>query len=249
MPITITSTEAETQLIERKLLVTDPWYELISQMLSRVITDFEGKTILEIGCGIGGFCLRMAQMEAKVIGLDISQSAIKKAKQLAQKHRVKKYVDFIIGDAQYLPFKDQSGDVVICSETLEHVQNSQLAFNELIRATQKSGYLCITVPNLFSIMFLEFLVLFAIGQPQYARNFLSVEKEHIFHIKKVTRMLDNRSLNTIEIRGADLLHLPPRIKKALKIEHYLKIISNKLLEHFPTLGVLCATIGVLARRK
>lgn len=249
MPITITSTEAETQLIERKLLVTDPWYELISQMLSRVITDFEGKTMLEIGCGIGGFCLRMAQMEARVIGLDISQSAIKKAKQLAQKHRVKKYVDFIIGDAQYLPFKDQSGDVVICSETLEHVQNSQLAFNELIRATRKSGYLCITVPNLFSIMFLEFLVLFAIGQPQYARKFLSVEKEHIFHIKKVIKLLDNESLSTIEIRGADLLHLPPRIRKALKIEYCLKIISNELIEHFPTLNVLCATIGVLVKRK
>jgi ubiquinone/menaquinone biosynthesis C-methylase UbiE len=236
-------------LIKRKILHIDPWYELINQMLDHVIKDFKGRIVLEIGCGLGGFCIYTAQKGAYVVGLDISLTAIKKAKELVKKILDTENIEFIVGDAQHLPFKNDIGEVVICSETLEHVPNSEKAFSELVRTTQKSGYLCITVPNFFSTMFLEYLVLFSVGQPKYAQNFMSVEKEHIFNIRKLAELLrSSKSITVLRISGIDLLHLPPRIRDMLKIEPHLKIISNKLLELFPMLNLVCATIGVLARK-
>lgn len=239
----------QDKLIRRKILIIDPWYELILRMLSKVIDNFKDRKMLEIGCGLGGFCIHIARKGAEVIGLDISAVAIKKAKEIAKQYGIGKSVEFVVGDAQHLPFKDLSGEIIVCSETLEHIPNSELAFSELVRITQKSGYLCITVPNLLSTMFFEYLILSTLGQPQYAREFLSVEKEHIFHIFKIKKLLYRGLLDVLEIKSVDLLHLPPRLRETLKIGFYLDIISSKLQRSFSILSLFGATIGILARKK
>lgn len=88
---------------------------------------------MEVGCGFGGFCIRLAVEGASPVGLDISSGAIRKAKDIARRYGV--HVDFVIGDAQFLPFKEEFSEIVICSETLEHVENYELAFRKLIRVT------------------------------------------------------------------------------------------------------------------
>lgn len=238
--------------IERKLSLTDPWYQLILKMMKSVINGFQGKRILEVGCGLGGFCIRVAGKGGNSIGLDVSSSAIRKAKDLAKQYKVQNQVDFVVGDAQFLPFKDQSNELVICSETLEHVANYEQAFRELVRVTEKSGYLCVTVPNLLSTMFFGYIVLLCIGQPQYAKKFLYVEKEHIFHFFKVKKLFSRENLKVMEIRSTDFLYLPPTIRKALKIENHLKAISDRiegfLENHRLPLRLFGANIGVIARR-
>lgn len=65
---------------ETKLTLSDPWYQLILKMLKPVVTSFEGKRVLEVGCGLGVFCSHIATEKGEAIGLDISRSAILKAK-------------------------------------------------------------------------------------------------------------------------------------------------------------------------
>jgi hypothetical protein len=110
--------------------------------------------------------------------------------------------------------------------------------------------LCLTVPNLLSGLFFEYMILFLIGQPQYAKDFGCLEKEHIFHLFKLRRLLNRENLKVLEIRSADFLHLPPTIKKALKIDRRPSAVSGNLATHGFSLrlGLFGATIGVVAKR-
>ena len=242
-----------SDVIERKLRLGDPWYQLILKMLKSAIHEFNGKVILEVGCGFGGYCVYLAKAGAKAIGVDISSRAIREAKNLAKQLGVQGRVDFIIADAQFLPFKDQANEIVVCSETLEHVPNYKKAFSELVRVTTKSGYLCITVPNLLSTSLFEYIVLLLIGQPQYVKKQACLEKEHIFHIFKLRALLDREDVRVIKIRSTDFLHLPPRVRKALKISQSLKIISDRIEDYLEAhelpLRLFGANIGVLARKQ
>ena len=237
--------------IERKIGVNDPWYQLILKMFEEHF-QFQGKRILEVGCGLGGFCIKLAEKGTDSIGLDISRYAIKKAKDLAKRCNVENQVDFIIGDAQSLPFKNGSYSTVICSETLEHVENYEQAFNEIVRIVKNQGQICITLPNLLSTMFPVYIFLLVMGQPRYAKKFLNVEKEGIFHYFKIKKLVNRKDLEVIKIQSTDFLYLPPRIKKLFKIEQHLKKMSDSIEDYVEryNLGLkyLGANIGVLATK-
>jgi len=197
---------------------------------------------------LGGFCIQVAKEDGESIGLDISSSALQKARDLAQRYEVRSRVDFIIGDAQFLPIRDQTSDIVVCSETLEHVANPDRAFHELVRATKNSGYLCLTVPNLFSTLFFEYVFFLLFGQPKFVKQFLSVGKEYIFHYSKVKRLFCREDLRIIDIRGTDFLHLHPKITRVLGIDPHLKVLSNEL-ERKKIFRFFGANIGVLAKKQ
>ena len=242
-----------SEMIQDKLSLTDPWYHLVMGMLQSVVSDFSEWRIIEVGCGIGGFVMNVAQKGAIVIALDVSANAVHIARDLAKQLGLQSKVDFVIGDAQCLPLKEQVVDVVVCSETLEHVPDYEKAFRELVRITKRSGYLCLTVPNFVSTAFFANLFLLLKGQPSYVKSHLCVEKEHVFHVFKLRKLLDQENVKVITIRSVDFLHLPPRIRKALKIGQSLKVISDKvecfLGNHISPLRLMGANIGVLAKKE
>lgn len=250
--LNMTMKDRISAVIDRKLDLSDPWYQLIIKMLRTVIFEFKGKRILEIGCGFGGFCIFVANRGGYAIGVDISSASIHKAKDLANQMGVKSLTDFVIGDACFLPFKDQSNEIVVSSETLEHIESYETAFNELVRVTSKLGYICLTVPNLLSASFIEFLILLLIGQPQYIKKQACLEKEHIFHIFKLKRLLSKRYLRIKMIQSTDFLHLPPLVRRALKLDYILRIISTQIedysVKHNLPLRFFGANIGVLAQK-
>jgi ubiquinone/menaquinone biosynthesis C-methylase UbiE len=238
--------------LERKLLLTDPWYRLIVRMMESVINDFNSMRIIEIGCGFGGFSNWLAKRGADVIGLDISSIAIRKAKNFAKQSGVRDRVDFVVGDARFLPFKSLAGDCIVCSETLEHVSNYEKAFAELVRLAKKSGYLCVTIPNLFSTLIFEEIVLLLIGQPKYVKKELNVETEQIFNLFKLKKLIYREDLKVIKIQSTDFLHIPPTVKGALRIGRYVDIVSDQIENHlekanFP-LKLFGSNIGLLARK-
>ena len=190
-------------MIKRKLSLADPWYQLILRMIkSNISADFHLKNILEVGCGKGGFCIRTGEKCKNVVGLDLSAGSIRKAKNLAKELGYRQNVDFVIGDAQFLPFKDGSGFITVCAETLEHIPHFAKAFQELVRVTEKSGYLFITVPNYISTQLLELWLWSLIGEGGRRHGL------HIFHYLKVKRLFKRRDLEILDIRGTDFIHIP-----------------------------------------
>jgi len=241
-----------SEMIWDKLSLADPWYQLVMEML-RSVCNFSGKRIIEVGCGLGGFVANVSRDCGEVIGLDVSSKAVHIAKNVVTQLGIKDKVSFVIGDAQFLPFKAQSGDILVCSETLEHVPDYERAFGELIRVTKNSGYLCLTVPNFLSTAFFENVILLLVGQPSYVKSHVSVEKEHIFHAFKLKKLINQQDMNVVTMRSVDFLHLPPRVRKFLRIDWILKIISNRLenffMNYFSPLKLAGANIGVLLKKK
>jgi ubiquinone/menaquinone biosynthesis C-methylase UbiE len=98
-------------------------------------------SILDVGCGEGFTLLRLKDenIGKKLSGIDNSDRAISYGKKNFPFLHIKK------GDVYKLPFKDNSFDLVLCMEVLEHLDNPIEALIELRRVSRK--YVLLSVPN------------------------------------------------------------------------------------------------------
>jgi 2-polyprenyl-3-methyl-5-hydroxy-6-metoxy-1,4-benzoquinol methylase len=79
----------------------------VKERYKKIIAEScEGKRVLEYGCATGGTTFSRARRGAKVFGIDISEEAVKKAKQAAAKENLD--VDFAVMNAEELQFPNQS---------------------------------------------------------------------------------------------------------------------------------------------
>ena len=100
----------------------------------------------DIGCGGGYNIRRMLEMSAKArfIGLDISDESVKKAEKI-NKAELGKRVKIVKGNAEKLPFKDNSIDLITAFETVFFWKKPEKGFMEVYRTLVKGG--CFAVIN------------------------------------------------------------------------------------------------------
>lgn len=75
-----------------------------------------GSRVLDVGCGTGivaRFAATRLVGAGRLIGVDLSEGAIQKARELASEEGLDGSVAFDTGDAEHLAFADQSFDVVV----------------------------------------------------------------------------------------------------------------------------------------
>lgn len=117
-----------------------------------------GGTMLDIGCGEGRHSLGLtAQMPLQAWGVDLSEESLRTAHQRyqtdfhaqAQGDDGQPLCRFAVADAAHLPFADESFDLVVCSEVLEHLPDYQPALAEMRRVLKPTGVLAITVPRFY----------------------------------------------------------------------------------------------------
>ena len=75
-----------------------------------------GMDVLDIGCGTGIFSRYFAETGARVTSIDISPDLIEQAKK-----ETTLSVNYLLGDAEHLPFPDSSFDVVAGSSIVHHL--------------------------------------------------------------------------------------------------------------------------------
>jgi ubiquinone/menaquinone biosynthesis C-methylase UbiE len=128
---------------------SSPWYKLVLEFLPAV----EGKRILEVACGRGGFSRLLASKGAMILGADFSESAVRIAKEkLLRDPALADRVTYMQADAQNLPFGDRTFDIVISCETIEHVPDERAALREMYRVCKPGGSLYLTTPNYLNFM-------------------------------------------------------------------------------------------------
>lgn len=98
-------------------------------------------TFLDIGCGEGYFC-RHASKDFHTIGIDISQEALI----LAKEHSPQTL--FMAASAMgEIPLKDNSVDIVVSCDVLEHLAQPALLLKEIHRILKPSGLSLLSTPN------------------------------------------------------------------------------------------------------
>jgi 2-polyprenyl-3-methyl-5-hydroxy-6-metoxy-1,4-benzoquinol methylase len=101
------------------------------------------KKVLDCACGEGYGSALLAQSATSVLGVDVSQQAIQHAKQRYSRRNLQ----FSIGDATALALPDETFDVVVSFETLEHLSLQDQMLAEFKRVLTASGVLLISSPD------------------------------------------------------------------------------------------------------
>ncbi len=97
--------------------------------------------VLVVGCGTGwNSCYIAREFECNVVGIDIAEHMITRAKERAEEMNLTDKVDFRIGDAYNLQFDDNSFDVVLTVFVSQFLDKTK-AFKEFVRVLKPNGYL------------------------------------------------------------------------------------------------------------
>ena len=119
---------------------------------NRININPEG-TMLDLGCGEGRHIFGVMEKfpDLKCIGLDPHIESLDKAfeglKFLESISNTK--TSFLSGSAYSLPFCDDSFDLVVCSEVLEHLHDYKDAIKEINRVLKPGGQFLASVPAEF----------------------------------------------------------------------------------------------------
>ena len=134
-------------ILGRMMLISmDREHLPMAQWALKQITIPDKGRIADLGCGGGYNIRRMLDMsaQAKLIGLDISDESVRKARKV-NKNELGKRVKIIKGSAEKLPFKDNSIDLMTAFETVFFWKKPEKAFGEIYRSLVSGG--CLAVIN------------------------------------------------------------------------------------------------------
>lgn len=108
----------------------------------------EGRRVLDVGCGEGYGTRELARHARFVIGLDADATVL----QAARRRYVAANLRWICGEADALPFRDGSIDLLCCFQVLEHFEQPEHFLREAHRVLTTRGHLLLTTPNRAAIL-------------------------------------------------------------------------------------------------
>jgi 2-polyprenyl-3-methyl-5-hydroxy-6-metoxy-1,4-benzoquinol methylase len=101
------------------------------------------KSVLEVGCAIGYFTKAMVKRGCKVVGIEIDPEAAARAEEWAER--------VVVGDIDrgevWDQLDDESFDVVLCGDVLEHLRDPLGALQSAVRKLKPDGVVVTSFPN------------------------------------------------------------------------------------------------------
>lgn len=88
--------------------------------------------VIDVGCGEQPLREIVEAGGGRYLGIDVDRS--------------RRSREQVVGSVLDLPLREGCGDIVVCSEVLEHVWGTERAFAELVRVLRPGGVLLLTVP-------------------------------------------------------------------------------------------------------
>lgn len=120
-------------------------YAVNQQNILELLQGLSEVKLLDVGCGDGKFSLEIMKRTSpcELYGIDNNKSIIKESQMRG--------IDVIIVDAQHLPFLEESFDIVVTNQVIEHVLNVDQFLNEVRRVVKKNGIFLLSTPNLCAL--------------------------------------------------------------------------------------------------
>lgn len=106
----------------------------------------EGNVVVDLGSGAGLDCFlasRKVGKSGKVIGVDMTEAMITKARENAKKYEIAN-VEFRLGDIEALPVEDNSVDIVISNCVINLAPNKRQVFTEAYRVLKHGGKMVVS---------------------------------------------------------------------------------------------------------
>jgi len=158
--------------------------------------------VLDLGCGAGRHSVYLARNGFDVVGIDVSKSALRIAKEWAQEENLGK-VRFVQGTMTHIPFRDSQFDAIISVSVVHHAVKEDIeeTIDEIHRILKRNG---IFLANLASVKdprygkgeMVEantFKMLEAFEEKQFA------ELHHFFTRQKISELLVPFSKAEVEL--------------------------------------------------
>lgn len=115
--------------------------DLIEELL-KAVPGQNISNILDVGCGIGGSTLYLAQKyQAQATGITLSPVQANRATERAQAAQLSQQTQFLVADALEMPFEDNAFDLVWSLESGEHMPDKVKFLQECYRVLKPGGTL------------------------------------------------------------------------------------------------------------
>lgn len=119
------------------------WHSHKIRLARKILSKLKFNNCLDVGCASGYMVSRIATFfpNAKYFGVDVYDKAIEYAK--------KNYnnIEFKVSSADKLSFNNNSFDVILFYETIEHVENPKECLKEIIRVLKEDATLILTMDS------------------------------------------------------------------------------------------------------
>jgi SAM-dependent methyltransferase/uncharacterized protein YbaR (Trm112 family) len=210
------------------------------------LPDGNEQLFLDIGCSWGRWCVAAARKNYHVIGIDPSLGAVLAAKRVA--HQLGLNIRFVVGDARYLPFKNEIFDLVFSYSVLQHFSKSvaKSALQSIKTALRQGGQSFIQMPNCFGIRSLQHQIKrgFSEGSGFDVRYWTPQDLQKTF-----TNVIGESTLTIdgffgLGIQKSDIHLLPKKYKAVVNSSEVLRKVSK----YFPPLKYLADSLYIKSIR-
>jgi SAM-dependent methyltransferase len=191
--------------------------------------NLQGKTVLELGCGSGGYSVILASLGAKVVAIDLSAVGIEVARERARFYGFEDRIRFINQAAEALEFPDGMFDAVVGAYVLHHIE-IELASQRLRKILKPGG----------TAVFLEWVAWSPFDSVRSNRFLSKLFPHGDGDVTEDERKLDDRDLSVLRnafkavdvIRFYTLARLHYFMPRTLP---YLRKLDHWLYRHFPSI--------------
>ncbi len=159
-----------------------------------------GLRILDVGCNNGFIGSMLLRKKNDVYGIDIAEHKIRRAK----KRGVKAIV--IDVENESFPFRSNYFDIVLLTDVIEHVFDTDLLLQKIYKVLKPGGTLLITTPNVASLG-RRLMLLFGINPfLEYSTRYIDYVPRPVGHIRYYThsdlrRQLERNNYRSVITKG------------------------------------------------
>lgn len=135
-----------------------PWYDTLNHLLSlnidqswrrrvtQLVPPIGTTPILDLCSGTGDLALayhRASRGTVPVVGLDFCRELLLRAADKTRQRRADRMIRYVEGDAQQLPFADNSFQIVCVAFGLRNIRDTDRGLSEMVRVAQPGGRIAV----------------------------------------------------------------------------------------------------------
>jgi len=156
---------------------------------------FENKRVLDLGCNTGYGTAILSKTVKQLVGVDVSGKAIETANRLYGGVGIK----FLVIDGKTLPFNDESFDVVVCCQVIEHIVDYKKFIYEIKRVLSANGIVFLTTPNAQIRLYPGMKPWNSLHVKEYNYHEFKTTLDPVFNSINILGLFANEPLYSIEI--------------------------------------------------